>query len=55
MIHIQPWETFFGGKVIVIAADDEDPDPGIIQPLDLAREEAGRLHRGLFAVIEVAG
>jgi len=39
----------------VIAADDEDADARLVEPLQLGREEARRLHRGLVAVIEIAG
>jgi hypothetical protein len=39
----------------VIAADEKDADAGLVQPAQLVGEEARRLHRGLLAVIEIAG
>ena len=40
---------------VVVAADDEGRDPGLMQPSQLIGEKARRLHRGLIAVVEVAG
>ena len=40
---------------VVIAANDKGPNPGFVQPPQLIGEKAGSLHRGLFAVVEVAG
>ncbi len=42
------------GKSIVIPTYDEDADTGFMQPPDLGRQEAGRLHGGLFTIIKVA-
>lgn len=39
----------------MVAADDEDTDAGLMQPPDLLGQEPRRLHRGLVAVIEIAG
>ena len=40
---------------VVVAADDKDMDAGLMQPPYLLRQEPRRLHRGLVAVIEIAG
>ncbi len=42
-------------KRIVIAADQERADPRLVQAFDLLGQEPGGLHRGLLAVVEVAG
>ncbi len=39
---------------VVVAADDEGRDAGLVQPPQLIGEEARRLHRRLVAVVEVA-
>ena len=43
------------GQGIVIAADLVDGDARLAQPRQLGGEKARRLHRGLFAIIEIAG
>ena len=43
------------GHRVVIAADDEHLDAGLVQGVDLVGEEAGGLHGGLLAVVQVAG
>ncbi len=40
---------------VVIAANDEDADAGLVQAADLFRQEARGFHRGLVAVVEIAG
>ena len=40
---------------VMVAADDEGRDLGFVQPSKLIGEKARRLHRGLLAVVEVAG
>ena len=40
---------------VVVTADDEGRDPRLMQPPELVGEKAGGLHRGLLAVVEVAG
>ena len=40
---------------VVIAANDEGPDPRLVQAPQLVGEKARGLHRGLLAVVEVAG
>ncbi len=40
---------------IVIAADDEDPDAGLVEPAQFASEKQRGVHRGLAAIIKVAG
>ena len=39
----------------MIAADDAGADAGLIQPPQLLGQKAGRLHRGLIAVVKVTG
>ena len=43
------------GFGVVIAANDESLDSGLVQAAKLIRQKACGLHRGLLAVIEVAG
>ncbi len=43
------------GFCVVVAANDEGPDPRLVQAPELIREKARGLHRGLLAVVEVAG
>ena len=43
------------GFGVVIAANDEGPDLRLVQAAELIREKARGLHRGLLAVVEVAG
>lgn len=40
---------------IMVSTDDEDADTGLVQTPELLGQEAGRLHRGLVAIIEIAG
>jgi hypothetical protein len=40
---------------VMVAADDESRDFGLMQPSQLIGEKTRRLHRGLLAVVEVAG
>ena len=40
---------------VVIAANDEGLDARLVEPSQLVGEKARRLHRRLFAVVEVAG
>ena len=40
---------------VMVAADDEGRDFGLMQPSQLIGEKARRLHRRLIAVVEVAG
>ena len=40
---------------VVVAADDEGLDARLVEPPQLIDKKARRLHRRLFAVVEVAG
>ncbi len=40
---------------VMIAANDENRDPRLVQPPQLVGEKAGGLHRRLLAVVKVAG
>ena len=42
-------------KRVVVAADDENADAGLVQPPNLLGQEPRRLHGRLVAVIEIAG
>ena len=39
----------------MVAADDEDADARLMQPAELFGQKPRRLHRGLVAIIEIAG
>src|SRR4051812_17371134 len=43
------------GKGVVVAPDDEDLNAYLVQTAELLGEKARRLHRGLLAVVKIAG
>jgi hypothetical protein len=48
-------DAFSGCGGVVVASDDEDLDVRRIQAAELLGEKARRLHRGLLAIIKIAG